>query len=473
MTFVSHLENIVFEEFSSNDNILKGEVISVKDGVAFVPGLPNRRKVQFSGYDVAFVTNLYDKIVQFLNKVFGNDQEITQDNCVLALERLVDAGVGEELLGSVSFSNFDLNQNYNRIYKTKTYLSKKISYNNIHKRGMRKAAQNTSLTISQKQGISSFLFSFIDKVINKTNKKEELLPNLIDYMKDNSLGEFVLKQTISKGFLPKFTFKKKEALPFVDTSNKLAIINPMEKADIRFLPEAIIANQFAEQQENIQQISFNSENPSEIIAKSSYGGGNYVKDLFLQIKSNSKESFNFELDVKTGNNAYNNPNFILGPLPILPEGNVYSVVCNIPEFSHLVELRLKFFRDLKSNGIISKNALESLEMLTQVSIDNLKRNILIQDELLKIISTGVIKKNPSFYSAFKVIKHEVEINFYKKMEPYINVNNFNSKKDFEIFARYGLKAFYESVIEARRSKIFDKSLFKDTGFDQIDLEGLF
>ena len=127
MTFVSHLENIVFEEFSSDDNILNGVVISVKEGVAFVPGLPNRRKVQFSGYDVAFVTNLYDKIVQFLNKVFGDDQEITQDNCVLALERLVD--IGEPIVNGNNF-------NYNKVYKTKTCLTKKIKFNNIHRRGM-------------------------------------------------------------------------------------------------------------------------------------------------------------------------------------------------------------------------------------------------------------------------------------------------------------------------------------------------
>ena len=451
MTFVSHLENTVFEEFSSNDNILNGEVISVKEGVAFVTGLPNRRKVQFSGYDVAFV-----------NKVFGDDQEITQDNCVLALERLVD--VGEPIVNGNNF-------NYNKVYKTKTYLSKKILYNNIHKRGMRKAAQNTSLTISQKQEISSYLFSFIDKVINKTNKKEELLPNLIDYMKDNSLGEFVLKQSVAKGFFPKFTFKKKEALPFVDTSNKLAIINPMEKADVRFLPEAIIANQFAVTQENIQQISFNSENPSEVLAKTSYGGGNYVKDLKLVVKPSLA---NIELDIKIGNNAYQMDNNLLGPIPLLPDDTVYMVLCNnIPELKNLNIKRIeKFYNLIKKDPSLEKHAEIILEF-SNLQISPLKRNILIQDELLKMISNGLLKQNPSFYAAFRVIRHEVEVNFYKKMEPFITASNFNSKRDFEIFAKYGLKAFFESIKEANRSKIFDKSLFKETGFDQIDLEGLF
>lgn len=33
--------------------------------------------------------------------VFGDDQEISQDDQVLALDRLVDVGVGEALLGRV------------------------------------------------------------------------------------------------------------------------------------------------------------------------------------------------------------------------------------------------------------------------------------------------------------------------------------------------------------------------------------
>ena len=107
------------------------------------------------------------------------------------------------------------------------------------------------------------------------------------------------------------------------------------------------------------------------------------------------------------------------------------------------------------------------------SFTRIEKNIRIQDELLKVLSSGLLKNNPSFFTGFQVIRNEVEVNFYKKMEPYINATNFNSKKDFEILARYSLKAFYESIRETDRSKIFDKNLFRDTGFDQIDLDNLF
>ena len=229
----------------------------------------------------------------------------------------------------------------NNNVKSYTYLTKKLSYNYVPSREMRKAAQNTVLNSVQKQEISSYLYEFISGVINKTNKKDDILPNLNTYFSNNSLGEFILKQSIAKGFFPTFTFRKKDVLPLVNTSKKLILANPLEKTDIRFFPEAIIANSFAEQQTTVQQISFNSEKPSEISTKMTYGGGNYVKDLTMTISP----SMNMQVDVKTGNNAY-----------------------------------------IMANGI---------------------------------------------------------------------------------------KFFYESIIEANRSKIFNKILFQDTGFDRIEVDGLF
>jgi len=110
--FSSTLENplneIVTEtndkEIQQDDNLV-GEVISVKDGVAFVTGLPNIRvgeMVQFlnkSKNIFGMALNLESDQVGII--VFGDDQEITQDDCVLALGRLVDVGVGYELLGRV------------------------------------------------------------------------------------------------------------------------------------------------------------------------------------------------------------------------------------------------------------------------------------------------------------------------------------------------------------------------------------
>jgi F-type H+-transporting ATPase subunit alpha len=99
------IDVITQEEFTSNDNLTVGEVISVKDGVAFVTGLPNIRVgelVQFlnkSKNTFGMALNLETDQVGVI--VFGDDQEITQDDCVQALGRLVDVGVGEELLGRV------------------------------------------------------------------------------------------------------------------------------------------------------------------------------------------------------------------------------------------------------------------------------------------------------------------------------------------------------------------------------------
>jgi F-type H+-transporting ATPase subunit alpha len=80
-----------------------GEIISVKDGVAFITGLPNVRvgeMVEFVGKNIfGMALNLEKDRVGCI--VFGDDQEITQDGQVVALNRLVDVAVGYELLGRV------------------------------------------------------------------------------------------------------------------------------------------------------------------------------------------------------------------------------------------------------------------------------------------------------------------------------------------------------------------------------------
>ena len=93
-----------YSEFSSYDNILKRDIISVKKGVAFITNLPYLINsniswlLQFSGYSEvdAFVTDLPNNLrvgdlVQFLNKsknISGmtlqssrDENEITKDYC--------------------------------------------------------------------------------------------------------------------------------------------------------------------------------------------------------------------------------------------------------------------------------------------------------------------------------------------------------------------------------------------------------
>jgi proton translocating ATP synthase F1 alpha subunit len=98
-------DTLVTPEEDNDESVLVGEVISVKDGVAFVTGLPNIRvgeMVQFlnkSKNIFGMALNLETDQVGII--VFGDDLEIAQDDQVLALERLVDVAVGEELLGRV------------------------------------------------------------------------------------------------------------------------------------------------------------------------------------------------------------------------------------------------------------------------------------------------------------------------------------------------------------------------------------
>jgi F-type H+-transporting ATPase subunit alpha len=80
-----------------------GQIISVKDGVAFIAGLPQVRigeMIEIIDKNIfGMALNLEKDRVGCI--IFGDDQEIKQDDQVVALNRLVDVAVGDELLGRV------------------------------------------------------------------------------------------------------------------------------------------------------------------------------------------------------------------------------------------------------------------------------------------------------------------------------------------------------------------------------------
>jgi len=94
-------EHLILEEEIQTEDV--GQVITVKDGVAFVAGLDNLRvgeMVEFTGKSIfGMALNLEKEQVGCI--VFGDDQEIKQDDQVIALNRLVDVAVGDSLLGRV------------------------------------------------------------------------------------------------------------------------------------------------------------------------------------------------------------------------------------------------------------------------------------------------------------------------------------------------------------------------------------
>jgi len=100
---LENLDDVVLDFESEEEVKMVGQIISVKDGVAFMTGLPNVRvgeMVEFVGKDIfGMALNLEKDRIGCI--VFGDDQEIKQDDQVVALDRLVDVAVGEELLGRV------------------------------------------------------------------------------------------------------------------------------------------------------------------------------------------------------------------------------------------------------------------------------------------------------------------------------------------------------------------------------------
>jgi F-type H+-transporting ATPase subunit alpha len=103
MLILQNFENDRFALNTSNDVKYVGQILSVKDGVAFISGLPHVRvgeMVEFVGENIfGMALNLEKDRVGCI--IFGDDQAIKQDGSVVAMNRLVDVAVGEELLGRV------------------------------------------------------------------------------------------------------------------------------------------------------------------------------------------------------------------------------------------------------------------------------------------------------------------------------------------------------------------------------------
>jgi F-type H+-transporting ATPase subunit alpha len=92
------------ETDTAEDMETTGQIISIKDGVAFVTGLPQIKVgeiVEFVGKNIyGMALNLEKDRVGCI--VFGDDYEIKQDDEVICLNRLVDVAVGDQLLGRVT-----------------------------------------------------------------------------------------------------------------------------------------------------------------------------------------------------------------------------------------------------------------------------------------------------------------------------------------------------------------------------------
>jgi F-type H+-transporting ATPase subunit alpha len=96
-------ESEVIESYDTLEITNVGEILSVKDGVAFVSGLENMRvgeMVEFINKQTfGMALNLEREQVGII--VFGDDSAINQGDSVRGLGKLVDIEVGEHLLGHV------------------------------------------------------------------------------------------------------------------------------------------------------------------------------------------------------------------------------------------------------------------------------------------------------------------------------------------------------------------------------------
>lgn len=328
---------------------------------------------------------------------------------------------------------------------------------------MKKITQK-SFELSHKKEISSYTKALIDAVfLTKPMDKIHLLSNIAEYSKNTSYGELILKQTLLKGCFAKVTWQKQAMLNQVNVSSKITAQYPKEVSDVRFLTEIFIADNFAKSSEFIKELQFKTENPKIAVATASYG--NKFKDVSINFQVNSSNVV-IESDIKSGNNALDIFKGALGVLPIAKDFKPYSVINeNHLELHKLQEERLKFLLVHIEESNLFYNNVRQVKHISEMALDPMIINKLIQEELLKCLAANILPRQPSFYTPYKITTTEFNDKYFKYLEPYINKNIFDNKENFNSFMTKAI-FIYNSTVEEISKNVKD-DFWKGTGFENI------
>ena len=105
------------------------------------------------------------------------------------------------------------------------------------------------------------------------------------------------------------------------------------------------------------------------------------------------------------------------------------------DLNYIQKVRLQqliIARTMNSSSVALQKITEQIQYILELPINQIKQNILIQEELFKVIVSGTNIGNPSFYSAFIVSKPEIlHEKFFKELEPYIDVHIFDNNQHFK------------------------------------------
>lgn len=323
------------------------------------------------------------------------------------------------------------------------------------------------LTSTQKEKIALHTQELFQTLFETSIKdKEQLLERQVQFLTLESINEKILNQTVVKVLLPRISYNKQQMISKLPKAEKLTYSNPKEKSDIRFVVEVETARKFAEAQNSIVNINMNSEKPDATTVTMS-SGRNIFNDMTVCINNGVQVL----LDKKSGNNASKPFGGILGEIPLVTQNQPY-VAINEPLFLEEIQQKRRAYFQL--SGEISEKSREMYEYITHLDVmplDAIKKNILIQEKIFKILSETNLSQRPSFYfvSLMKA-PPELHDSFFKKLDPHINAHIFDDLKTAQQFMATAINIYDKTVSEVVNNINKSKLGWEGTGFEQIQLD---
>jgi hypothetical protein len=303
---------------------------------------------------------------------------------------------------------------------------------------------------NQMEGIIGHLFN------ERLKSKNDLLLRTASYFANETLGEKICQQSITKGLIPRLSATKSSLSSALKDSgftvtNKIDILNSNEKSDVRFFSELITASEFSKTSNHITKITMNSENSKVAILHPT--STNKFPDIILHVNNMS-----LIRDIKSGHNMYNIDKGFIGEIPYNVENNLYSIL-NKPKSLKTIQLeRFNIYEDIR---------IPIKQINNDNKLDELEKNILIQEEIFKLIAINS-RINPSFYYGLTIQDFiSVNIKFRQRLTPYITEQIFTNKKEFQLFAIKAIKIYNEEIKEIASNIQNSKEFWMGTGFEQI------
>lgn len=336
---------------------------------------------------------------------------------------------------------------------TTVCITKKV--NNHIIRGMKRSAiyhvfssEKQRNFIAQLQNTINILYT--TPITNKTNLLDKTVSICLEP------GEHIVNQSLLKGAHSRISYTKKDIIQSLSNNNKpisskIIVENLNEKSDVRFIHEVLITNGYSETSDTIKEIQLNSEMPTNtanILSKIQTGNKHADTKIMYQINNQQTSMFR---DIKTGTNMNNITKGVLGEIPYMEDGKVYTILNEPLTLKRINEQRLIILKDYKFKEITENEmqlkshiaTINSLEFLLQQS--EIIHNNAVQEQLYAIMA---LEKKLNFSVYYAIIVKEARYNpdFFTKLSPYITSDIFNNKKTFNIFMAKAVIIYHNTVM---------------------------